>query len=97
MVAESTLNDSPPYDVILMDYYMPVMNGPEAVNLIRGQGYLGVILAVTGASSDSEFSALLGQGVDRILVKPFNLDEFKRAYREVKRGNILAEAAAEMV
>jgi CheY-like chemotaxis protein len=97
MVAESILTDATPYDVILMDHYMPVMNGPEAVNLIRGQGYRGVILAVTGASSDSEFNALLGQGVDRILVKPFNLDEFKRAYREVKRRNILADAADEMV
>eukprot|EP01034_Spumella_vulgaris_P030700 gene30700-37954_t len=99
-VAESMLVDGAgevtTFDVILMDYYMPVMSGPEAVNLIRGQGYRGVILALTGASSDTEFSALLGQGVDRILVKPFNLDEFKRAYREVKRANMLDDAVADM-
>eukprot|EP01034_Spumella_vulgaris_P033344 gene33344-41144_t len=68
-----------------MDYYMPVMSGPEAVHLIRQQGYKGVILAVTGVSTDSEFTSLLGKGVDRILVKPFNLDEFKRTLREMKR------------
>ena len=80
LVARSlTIKDEPPYDVVLMDYYMPVMSGPEAVNLIRGQGYLGVILAVTGVTSESEFTALLGRGVDRILVKPFSMEAFKLA------------------
>jgi CheY-like chemotaxis protein len=73
-----------PYDVILMDYYMPVMTGPEAVHLIRGQGYRGVVLAVTGVASESEFNALVGKGVDRILVKPFNLEAFKQALYEFR-------------
>jgi CheY-like chemotaxis protein len=80
-VAQSLLpgpNGEPPlpYDVVLMDYYMPVMSGPEAVHLIRQGGYRGVVLAVTGVSTDSEFTSLLGKGVDRILVKPFKLETF---------------------
>eukprot|EP01034_Spumella_vulgaris_P027841 gene27841-34622_t len=49
-----------------------------AVQLIREQGYRGVVLAVTGVSTDSEFTSLLGKGVDRILVKPFSLEVFKQ-------------------
>ncbi len=72
-----------PFDVVLMDCYMPVMNGPEAVQLIRGDqcGYKGVVLALTGSDADtSEFVPLLGTGgVDRIMVKPFQLPMFRSA------------------
>jgi len=80
-VKQSMEGSQPGFDVVLMDCYMPEMNGPEAVRLIRGAecGYRGIVLAVTGASTDSEFNALLGQGVDRIFVKPFNLEDFRRA------------------
>ncbi len=71
-----------PFDVVLMDCYMPVMNGPEAVQHIRGTqcGFRGVVLAVTGADSDtSEFYPMLGPGgVDRIMVKPFHLPTFQK-------------------
>ena len=32
------------YDVILMDFMMPVTNGPEAMKEIRALGYKGVML-----------------------------------------------------
>jgi CheY-like chemotaxis protein len=68
----------PPYDVILMDYYMPVMSGPEAVRRIRDAGFQGVILGVTGNTSGVEHDSMTSAGADRVLVKPFNLEAFKQ-------------------
>ena len=28
-----------PYDVIMMDFVMPIMNGPDCVRELRNQGY----------------------------------------------------------
>jgi CheY-like chemotaxis protein len=75
---------APPYDVILMDYYMPVMNGPEAVRRIRSAGYQGVILAVTGSTSSEEQGELEACGVDRILTKPFSVEVFRAAMAEFR-------------
>jgi len=77
-VAQSMQPGEQPYDVILMDYYMPVMSGPEAVKLIREQGYKGILLAVTGATSNSEQALMLNHGVDSILLKPLSLDAFRK-------------------
>eukprot|EP01034_Spumella_vulgaris_P036829 gene36829-45435_t len=35
-----------------MDYYMPVMSGPESVSKIRSAGFRGLILGVTGNTSE---------------------------------------------
>ncbi len=38
----------------------------------------GIILAVTGDSTDGDFAPLLGNGVERIVVKPFNAENFRQ-------------------
>jgi len=76
--------DDKPFDVILMDYYMPVMNGPEAIIAIRAMGFKGIIIAVTGVNTDAEFSALLNIGsVDRVMVKPFRMETFISIVHEI--------------
>jgi len=37
------------YDVILMDFFMPEMNGPDAVKEIRALGYQGIVLGTSTA------------------------------------------------
>ena len=36
------------YDAILMDFVMPIMDGPNATSELRKQGYKGIIIGVTG-------------------------------------------------
>eukprot|EP01042_Synura_sphagnicola_P036861 gene36861-biopygen31412 len=66
-----------PYDLITMDYQMPNMDGPTATALIRKEGYLGVIIGVTGNMLQSDVEHFLGQGVDAVLPKPLNISEFE--------------------
>ncbi|KAI3896272.1 hypothetical protein MKX03_016113 [Papaver bracteatum] len=42
------------FDVILMDYYMPEMNGAEATRRIRDMGIQSVILGVAAIDDDEE-------------------------------------------
>lgn len=75
MVAASMAAGAP-YDVILMDYVMPVMDGPTATELIRKNGYKGVILGVTGNGHQAEIDLFRNAGADKILVKPLSADQF---------------------
>ena len=64
------------YDVVLMDYHMPVMDGPTAVKEIRSLGYEGVIIGVTGNTTPHDIKNFLQSGVDQVLIKPIDLDIF---------------------
>jgi CheY-like chemotaxis protein len=71
------------FDLILMDYYMPVMNGPEAVKKIRQLGFTGVIVGVTGVMDD-DINTFVDAGADLVLLKPISLDALWKALRSNK-------------
>ena len=62
-----------PFDVVLMDVHMPVMDGIEAVSRIRG-GQAGrtdiPIIALTGDSMAGEEQRLMALGFDALQAKP---------------------------
>jgi len=62
---------SRPFDLILMDIFMPRMNGYEATRAIREKGFGGPIIAVTASALKGERDKCLEAGMDDILVKPF--------------------------
>lgn len=66
-----------PFDVVIIDNYMPVMNGPDAIRSMRVRGYRGIILAVTGATGNAENEQLVRAGADAVILKPLNLQTFK--------------------
>ena len=64
-----------PYDVILMDMFMPVMNGIEAAKEIRTFNTTIPIFALTAdASSDTEENAR-EVGINAVITKPFKPEE----------------------
>ncbi|MBT9544606.1 MAG: response regulator [Candidatus Sericytochromatia bacterium] len=63
--------------LILMDMFMPVMGGKEAVELIRQKesGQPCIIILLTASSLDSECLETLALGANDILLKPFKLGD----------------------
>ncbi len=59
-----------PYDLIIMDINLPVLNGLAAVGELRSKGYTGMIVAATSLTAKSDRTRCLKAGYDRYLGKP---------------------------
>ena len=71
-----------PFDLILMDDQMPVLDGCEATRQIRA-GHVGEknarvpIVAITGAIAPSDLERCLAAGMNDAIHKPFSLSELR--------------------
>jgi len=63
-----------PFDLVLMDYQMPVMDGPSAARVIREEGYAGPIIGVTGNTLPIHIATFMKNGADDVLAKPLRFD-----------------------
>ena len=67
MVRNTANNEtSTSYDAILMDFVMPVMNGPDSTRAIRELGYTGAIIGVT---------YFMNAGLTDIIIKPLRMNK----------------------
>ncbi len=75
----------PPYDAILMDVQMPVMDGYEATRQIRERGHPDqIIIAMTANAFKSDQDACLAAGMNGYIGKPFSVDNMLRVITRVR-------------
>ena len=59
------------FDMVLMDIFMPKMNGYEAARGLRDRGFTKPIIAVTASALKGERDKCIQVGMNDVLVKPF--------------------------
>lgn len=81
-MVRSSLKTGNLYDCILLDYEMPVMNGPEACQLIRKMGCNSYIAGVTGNVMSEDVDHFRSCGANWVLPKPFRLEALEDQWIE---------------
>jgi CheY-like chemotaxis protein len=65
------------FNVILMDYVMPEMDGPTATKAIRALGYKGLLVGVTGNLLPEDTELFMSSGATAVMGKPLDMKELK--------------------
>jgi two-component system chemotaxis response regulator CheY len=69
----SQLHDSEPFDLALIDWNMPIMDGFDMLKNMRAEGYSDVkVMMVTTEAEDDFIIRSLDAGADEYLMKPFD-------------------------
>jgi two-component system chemotaxis response regulator CheY len=69
------LNEGVDFDLALVDWNMPVMDGLEMLKAMRSQGFIDVkVMMVTTEAENDFILRALDAGADEYLMKPFDDD-----------------------
>ncbi len=74
-LAQARMQNGNPFDLILMDIYMPVMDGLEATKKLAELGNQAPIVAVTANAVDTDLAKYIAAGMTDYISKPFTTQE----------------------
>jgi two-component system chemotaxis response regulator CheY len=62
------------YDLVLLDWEMPNLNGPDTFEKLKGMGVAVPTIMMTTKNAPSDIQRMLEAGVAEYLMKPFTAD-----------------------
>jgi DNA-binding response OmpR family regulator len=84
------------YDLVLLDFLLPGLDGISLCQKLRNQGYQMPILLLTGQDSTHQKAIALNNGADDYVVKPFASEELlARVQALLRRGGVVAQPIME--
>ena len=79
-------------DLVIMDVYMPRLDGIETLKKIREKDIPVSVIMVTAANDNSTVEETVRLGAIDYLVKPFTFDRFKQALEKFRSGKQVLDA-----
>ena len=73
------------YDLAILDWQLPSMDGPNVVKEYRNQGGVCPVLMLTGNSAVEQRITGLDSGADDYLTKPFSIEEVNARIQAILR------------
>ncbi|WWC63422.1 uncharacterized protein I303_106024 [Kwoniella dejecticola CBS 10117] len=83
-------NPEQPFDCVLMDLEMPVMDGLTALDHIREEEASGklkknLVIALTGNARQGQIDEAKARGMDEVIIKPYRLDDMLQKVEEMMK------------
>ena len=82
--------DNNSYDIVILDWMMPILDGQKACIRLRAKGYTGAILMLTAKDTLNDKVMGLESGADDYLIKPFEYRELLARLKVLARRSTMA-------
>jgi CheY-like chemotaxis protein len=84
----ASMADRRPYDLVLMDMQMPVLDGYSATRILRDRGFEGPVLAVTAHALAGDRERCIEAGCNDYCAKPANREELITVCRDLMQKSV---------